>query len=495
LTSYRQILKSTSLIGGSSLINIGISMVRTKFVAVLLGPSGVGLMGIFSSIAGIVRTVAGMGISTSGVHQVAEAFGTGNEELFARTIKTLRRTVWFTGSVGMLFMILGSVYLSRFSFGTFDYAIPIALLGVTILMGDIAAGQSCILQGTRRISDMARVSIVGALNSTIISIPCFYFWGEKGIVPSLILVSAASLATAWWYAHKVPVKPVTMSWRESRVDAVHMLRFGIPLMLANLVMTLTDYLIRMLLIRHVGLEGVGMWQAAFNLSGILVNFVLNAMGADYYPRLTAVAHDYRLVSEAVNAQTEIALLLAVPGLAATIIFAPVVIAVFYSGRFDAATGILRWSVYGIFGQVVSWPLGFIMLSKGKGKTFLGSEIFVGVFYVTAVWFCAKWWGLPGTGLAFFLLYVAYTAVVYVIGYLISHTTWSRANWVHILGFGGVLVVVGLVSELMKNPWYQYPINLTLLLMVSVYCLRRLSQKSGISIHDFLAKVGVKRNVP
>ena len=493
MTSYRQILKSTSLIGGSSLVNIGISMVRTKFVAVLLGPSGVGLMGIFSSIAGMVRTVAGMGIGTSGVRQVAEAYGTGNEEVFARTIKTLRRTVWFTGSIGMLFMIVGCVYLSRSSFGTSGYAIPIALLGVTILLGDIAAGQSCILQGTRRISDMARVSIVGALNSTVISIPCFYFWGQNGIVPSLILVSAASLATAWWYARRVPVRPVAMSWRESRTDAVHMLRFGIPLMLANLMMTLADYLIRVLLIRHVGLEGVGVWQAAFNLSGVLVNFVLNAMGADYYPRLTAVAHDNKLVKEAVNAQTEIALLLAVPALVATIIFAPVVIHIFYSSRFDAAVDILRWSVYGIFGRVVSWPLAFIILSKGMGKTYFCSETFANVFYVAAIWFCAKWWGLPGTGLAFLLLYVVFTPVVYVIGYAVTRTTWSRANWVHILGFGGVLAVVGLVSELMKNPWYQYPINLTLLLAVSVYCLRRLSQKSGFDIHGFLAKVGIKRN--
>jgi PST family polysaccharide transporter len=45
--SYRQILKSSSLIGGSSLINMAIGMVRTKFVAVLLGPSGVGLMGVY----------------------------------------------------------------------------------------------------------------------------------------------------------------------------------------------------------------------------------------------------------------------------------------------------------------------------------------------------------------------------------------------------------------------------------------------------------------
>lgn len=41
--SYRRILKSTSVIGGASVINIGIGLLRSKVLAVLLGPAGVGL--------------------------------------------------------------------------------------------------------------------------------------------------------------------------------------------------------------------------------------------------------------------------------------------------------------------------------------------------------------------------------------------------------------------------------------------------------------------
>ena len=48
--SYLSILKSTSLIGSASLLNILISMVRIKFVAVLLGPTGVGLLGLYTQI-------------------------------------------------------------------------------------------------------------------------------------------------------------------------------------------------------------------------------------------------------------------------------------------------------------------------------------------------------------------------------------------------------------------------------------------------------------
>ena len=40
------------LMGGSSLVNVALSIVRNKALAVLLGPEGVGLMGLYGSIVG-----------------------------------------------------------------------------------------------------------------------------------------------------------------------------------------------------------------------------------------------------------------------------------------------------------------------------------------------------------------------------------------------------------------------------------------------------------
>ena len=59
--TYGQILKSSALIGGSSVLNLGIGMVRTKAMAVLLGPAGFGLMGLYGSIADLAVSIAGYG--------------------------------------------------------------------------------------------------------------------------------------------------------------------------------------------------------------------------------------------------------------------------------------------------------------------------------------------------------------------------------------------------------------------------------------------------
>jgi PST family polysaccharide transporter len=64
------------------------------------------------------------------------------------------------------------------------------------------------------------------------------------------------------------------------------------------------------------------------------------MGADYYPRLTGVAHDHAAVNRLVNEQTEIGLLLAVPGLLATLALAPWIIRLFYTSEFLPAVELL-----------------------------------------------------------------------------------------------------------------------------------------------------------
>src|SRR5882762_3886931 len=90
--SYGQILKSSALVGGSSVLNIAIGIVRTKAMAMLLGPAGFGLFGLYGSIANLTQSIAGMGINSSGVRQIAEAAGSGDKARIAQTAAVLRRT-------------------------------------------------------------------------------------------------------------------------------------------------------------------------------------------------------------------------------------------------------------------------------------------------------------------------------------------------------------------------------------------------------------------
>lgn len=74
-SSYRQIFKATSLIGGASLISGSVHLVQNKVVAVLLGAEGFALLEIYNSIIALISSIVNFGLGNSGVRQIAEAAG------------------------------------------------------------------------------------------------------------------------------------------------------------------------------------------------------------------------------------------------------------------------------------------------------------------------------------------------------------------------------------------------------------------------------------
>ena len=96
-SSYKSIFKANALFGGVQLYQILIRVVRSKFIAVLLGPAGVGILGLYTSATRLISQISAMGLSQSAVRDVSEAFGTGDIQSVSRTIKIVNRLMWFSG--------------------------------------------------------------------------------------------------------------------------------------------------------------------------------------------------------------------------------------------------------------------------------------------------------------------------------------------------------------------------------------------------------------
>jgi PST family polysaccharide transporter len=412
--TYGQILKSSALIGGSSVVNIGLTAVRTKAMALLLGPAGIGLLGLYGSICDLTRTVAGMGINSSGVRQIAEAVGSGDSQRIARTVTTLRRVAFYSGALGAVLLLVFCKPVARLTFGDDRRMLAVALLALAVLFGDVSVGQGALVQGMRRISDLARMNVLGALYGTVFSILIVYFFGEPGLVPALVCAAAMNILTSWWYARKIKVEAVQIGFRQIFQEASALLKLGAILMVSSLMTLGVYYLVRVLVLHKIGIEAAGYYQAALLLGGYYVGFVLQAMGADFYPRLTAVANDNVECTRLVNEQMEVGLLIAGPGVLATLTFAPWVIILFFSDKFGPAVEILRWVCLGMMLRVASWPMGYILLAKNEGELFFWSELCSNVLCLGLTWTGLLIFGLNGTGMAFFAIYVIYFAGIYLI---------------------------------------------------------------------------------
>ena len=470
--THAQILKSTALIGGSSVVNIVFGILRTKAMAIILGPSGVGLLGLYASIADLTQSVAGMGIQSSGVRQIAAAVGSGQDARIAITATVLRRVAMFFGLLGALLLFTFSRPISEFTFGTDAHVAGVALLSVAVFFREVSVGQGALLQGMRRISDIARMTVLAGLFGTLISIPIVYVFGEQGIVPSLVAVAGVSILTSWWYSRKVRIQKPTMTLSEVAQESSALLKLGFAFMASGVLTVGAAYAIRMIVLRVAGVEAAGLYQAAWAVGGLYVGFVLQAMGADFYPRLTGVADNNSECNRLVNEQAQISLLLAGPGVIGTLTFAPLVLALFYSSAFAPAVDLLRWICLGMTLRVVAFPMGYIVLAKGAQQIFFWTEVAATLVHVGLAWLLVTRFGVNGAGAAFFGLYLWHAFLIYVIVHKVTGFRWSGANRKLGLVF---LPLTGIVfsSYYVFPAWLATTVGGILLLATTAYSIRTL----------------------
>jgi antigen flippase len=426
--TYGQILKSSVLVGGSSVIGIFIRIVRTKIMAYLLGPAGFGLFGIFGSVESLVESVAGMGVNSSGVRQIAEAVGSQNEERIAQTAAVLRRISVVLGLLGGLALVVFARQISTLTFGTPARSISIAVLSLAVFFTITSAGQAALIQGMRRIADLAMMNIWGNLCATLIGIPIVYFFRQDGVVWSLVAVAAMLLLTSWRYSRRIEVQRCSITTAQVVDEASALLKLGSVFMVGGLLLNGVSYLIRILIVRKSGLEAAGLYQSAWTLGGLYVGFIVDAMAADFYPRLTANAADNAVCNRLVNEQARVGVLLAGPGVLATLTFAPIAMVLFYSVKFTAAVEVLRWICIGTMLHVVTWPMGFIIVAKGRRAVFFWCEVACAGVYAALSWICVVHWGLNGAGIAFFAYGVFHGVLHYPVVGRISGFRWSGDNY-------------------------------------------------------------------
>jgi PST family polysaccharide transporter len=372
-------------------------------------------------------SIAGLGVGNVGTRQIAEASAIGGLEAVAATRRALFLLALMLSAAGALLFWLLRDELALRVLGDRNGSADVAWLALGLALTVASASQSALLNGMRRIGDLARISVYSGVLSTLAAIVAVWWWGRGGILAFVLAAPAASFLLGHWYVAKLGRLQVpATSWSVLAGQWRAMLTLGAAFMVSGLVTNLGQLAARTVIQRDLGPEALGHFQAAWLISMTYLGFVLGAMGTDYYPRLTAAIREPDQVNRLVNEQIEVALLLAGPAFLAMLALAPWIIALLYSREFSEAVGILRWQVLGDVLKVACWPMGFIILAAGDGRTFMWIEsLAIGVF-VLLVALLLPWLGIASTGMAFLAMYVVNLPVVYYLARRRTGFRWAPA---------------------------------------------------------------------
>lgn len=411
-SSYRQIFKATSIFGGVQVFNIIITIIRTKIVAVLLGPAGMGVNGLLTATTGMVTSLTGFGLGTSAVKNVAAAHATGDTIRIATVVGVMRKAVWITGLLGALVTLILSPWLSELTFQNRDYTLAFAWVSVSLLFNQIASGENVLLQGTRQLKYMAQASLAGSVMGLLVSVPIYYRWGIDGIVPAIIVSSVVALVISRFFSRKVKTLNVAVNRKTFVNESKGMFAMGFMLSLNGIITLAVSYIVKIFISNIGGVEQVGLYTAGFAIINTYVGMIFTAMSADYYPRLSGVAHDNKKASELINQQGEMAILIMGPVLTVFIIFIQYVIIILYSPEFTAVNGMVQWAALGMLFRAASWAIAFIMLAKGASRLFFWNELVANAYVLGLNILGYHLAGLTGLGISFLAAYLLYFAQVF-----------------------------------------------------------------------------------
>ena len=467
--SYGHILKYTGVFGGVQGLNLVIGLVRNKLVAILLGPSGMGLSTLFNSALNFISQTTNLGISFSAVRHISELFDGSDDEQTAHYIKVIRGWCLLTALLGALICVAIGPLLSSTTFSWGDHSLHFILLAPAVAMIAVTGGETAILKGTRRLGPLAIVQVLSVFASLLIAVPLYYFFHEAAIVPVIVLMAFATLCFTVRYSYRL--YPLQLRGARGILgEGMEMVRLGVAFTLAGIVGSASEMLIRSYLNVQGDLDVVGLYNAGYMITITYAGMVFSAMESDYFPRLSAVNQDVAQTNLTVNKQMEVTLLIISPMLTGLMILLPVFIPLLFTQKFMPILAMTQVATLAMFFKTLTLPVAYITLARGYSFTYLLLEFSYFVVFVLLVFFGYQRWGLLGTGIAitaanlfdFLMVHVVahgwygykisstvirYSAIQFPIGILAFFTTITVDGleyWVFGLGLTAVSLMISLL---------------------------------------------------
>lgn len=411
-TISRRILKAMTLFGGVRVVSILCSIIRTKFVALWLGPAGVGLFGLYNNVVDMISSFSNLGMRDSCVRNIASE---KSSYAIAVIITVVRRWAMMLGALGSLIALILSPILSFATFGDYEHIRGFVALSVVFLINSLTLGEEAVLQGTARLRRLARASICGVVAGMLVSIPMFYFWRLDSVIPSIIAYHATTGLFMWiWRNKDFKSEPVSLTRRETVTRGLGFIKVGTYMMVSSFVSLLCAYLFRSYLNNYYGTTDVGLFQAGFTLVSQYTGIIFAAMGVEYYPRLSKTIDSRKRTSLFVSTQINLLLTLLIPIIAVFIFASQWIVLLLYSSEFTSIEPYITVAMLGIVFRALSWGMAFTILAKGDGPTFIVTECVSAAVGLALKVLLFGTMGIAGLGVAFTAWYLVYVAIIYYV---------------------------------------------------------------------------------
>lgn len=376
---YRKVVKNTITLGGSQLVQMAVTLIRAKVVAILLGATGVGINSLILSVLSVMQQVSSVGIYQSGVREMSVISGEYQDRnRLIKFRKIFLSLSLICGLGGALLMILLSPIFSLLLFNSYNHTVWLIIASLTLVFMALHSGYGVIMQATQNVGLIAKASMVGGVSGLIFAILLFYFFRLEAIIPAIILNYATFYLSFRYFEHKIGLNTISKYTRyEFLVCSKPILKLGVILMASMIVATLFSFILNLFINHYGSLEEVGLYQSAASImtQGMLIVNVI--LASDFFPRISIVHSNNIEMKKLIKQQTNIILFIIAPISVLIISLAPIIVWLLLSPQFKPVIGLIRIMGIALIFKSIWMMMSYIILAKGDKKSFFLFDALLG----------------------------------------------------------------------------------------------------------------------
>lgn len=453
----RELIDAFSLMSFRQLVSVLYGLIRSKLVAALLGPFGMGIVSQGTGLMRLLQQFTALGIGSGFVKLASKYHSQGESERLNRTISMALITFGVLGVAVVFAAHLAADQVAEWVFGSSEYRWFVVIIALASLFFVEFNFILRIFQAMLLWRDYVRAAVTGYVLSMFVMAGLVLWGGILGAVLSIMATQAISLLVALWVLHRNVVEVENLHyWRflPDKQAFQEVGRFVGPLTMVSVLPMGVAVAVRSLIINTLGANDNGLYQVVWGISITYMGLVLVSLNAFGVPKISSQLEDKAEIIKVQNHELRLGLFVVVPLTIVLSSFREWWIPILYSASFMDAGNILVWQ---FAADVIRVARQSITISLVPFERF-GFILFDATIYWGG-WLAGVWLLLPRLGLAAVpMVFFAVNAL----GLLIAFVYQRKSYKFHLTARNKVLAAkmaliaaIGLSStHLIENIWVR-----------------------------------------
>ncbi len=406
------IVKVFSFTSLSTMVRMLTGFISIKVVSVIIGPSGIALLGQLNSFSSLVMSLASGGINNGVTKYIAEE--KENPQKIRPYLSTALKITLFCSALVGLTMIGFHHFLSTIVMKSAEFGYVFIIFGVTILFYAINLLLYSILNGFKAFKLFVKINIAGSIIGLLFTLVLVYFFGLKGALISAVTSQSITLLVSLWMVRKEFWMKI--QFFTSKLDRVITKKYTHYALMAFVTVAMdpvSQLILRGYVISNISAVEAGWWEAMNRIAGMYLAVITTSFSVYYLPRLSELKNNFEIRHEVLKAYKVILPTLCV-GFAVIYILRMFVIKILFTPDFYPMQQLFIWQLAGDLFKISSWLLAFLMIAKSMTKAYIMTEIFFTILFVGLAFVLIRFNGVVGITQANLVMYILFNITMFVV---------------------------------------------------------------------------------